>query len=244
MRTSDRVKRDRSEFQAALFGSLRTLHTLISAYDAGNFDAARDLAALLYRIINDELPHVTKRRDLKICDYASQYHKDSPYYQSLLSNVSMEFSGDFPNFHITFNYIPAYIDIEKYPLRLKRFVDWWGDPILCDGIAYGGQTPFEFFLSVVAGRRTAWNRRQIIEHIRNNYGAHFQHSREHSIRLLTEPMLAGLVALDCQGKMISLETTPENFHFSNHPLHAITRHVAEEIWRSLKGHFLQDLPHG
>lgn len=228
-------------YARAVGATLHAVRVLADAYDRGLPEIARELSTPLQRLLTDELIGTRERRKMKVLSRLYPVNSNNILKQSLATylEVNMNTDGqpltaDGRNMRVTCTHAPGFRALSAVVDRWLPFKEWWNEPILIEGAASGSDIPLDAAKQIPFSRRRKMNRREIIEVVRNKLGSHFDTELPGDAWLLQDPLFVEHieVAVDGGPQIIALDTRPSQFVFTNHPLHAIVRHVAFEILES------------
>jgi len=228
--------RTQEEAKAAVRGSLRTLQALCQVYDEGHFDAERDIANIIYRMIVDELPQTRLRKELSFISYSIPPNPRNVLMQLLTSvfDARVQSDGGDPTITITHQPLLDQLAAQTGQPTTMKFNDWWSGPVLISGASDGPMVPTDESQQIPYNKRERISRFELIRTFRNRTGAHYDRDVDADTKRIEDRLMRVMdisISRD-DGASFSYFETPEVFRFTNSRAGAIVRHVAYELGQS------------
>jgi hypothetical protein len=217
---------------AAARSSMKTLKILCQSYDDGNFDIEREIATVIFRLLVEELPQTKLRRKLKFISYTAPPNPKNLLMQLLASGVQGRVQSDGADPTITITHVPLrdqHAEWVGQPTAMK-FNEWWNGFVQIAGASAGPVIPINQNEQIPYNKRTKISRLNLIQIIRNKYGAHYSREIDEDTMTIEDRLIRAIdISVNVSGKEFNHIKNPEAFIFSNTRSGAIVRHIAFEI---------------
>jgi hypothetical protein len=224
--------RSQDEAKAAVAGSLRTIKTLCQAYDNGHFDAERDIASVIHRMLIEELYQTNERRNISFLSYALPPNPENLLLQLLASamEVNIKSDGGDPTITVTHKPLLDTLVPQAGPPSRLRFNQWWKGLVLIGGASDGPAIPVDARLQIPYDKRERFTRSVVVETFRNRTGAHYDRKVDAATKMIEDRLMRNLdIVIEVGQVSFSYAETPGVFRLSNSRAGAIVRHIAFEL---------------
>lgn len=221
-------RRDPLELKDAFIGSIRLLKTLCDEYDDGNYYASNLMSVEIDKILNN-LSTVLQLRKKRL--FYCYTNKENPRNLSKSFNfVGTQVNANSNRGHMfEVKFFPYLDQLVSSPKKIP-YSNWIERVVVRKGAGEGMYIPVRFEDQTPFEKREKLTLKQLLKHIRNKSGAHFD------LNLNEEIVIAGYkdnlsfgIIMDHNGKRINSDIDREQFLYLNTPIDATIRHAAFEL---------------